>query len=268
MRERTVGHKNSLLDTFFQALVTIKLDVSWSRNTVFISVSDYEAVRLGWDVISIKPARGKIYWDVVIFCLGMQLLIMIMSLSFVYDFHAISSSKAVCHDVLCNNSCLSNHWIKHFLVCTLGWTWLSETTCFKTSSTRKSKTCKLTIFTSLRSSLLNETWQQTTSVATQLRTCCHAREFIKISRARWPISIWDPNDATSPKMLLELKSWLLFFKGDNIQQTQILWLFNVCTVLVTFECSLIYRCGNSHMYFSWDTYCSISQMIFVVPTRT
>ena len=51
-----------------------------------------------------------IYWDVVIFSLGLQLLIMIINLSFFKDFHVISSSSnAVCHDVLCNNSCSSNH---------------------------------------------------------------------------------------------------------------------------------------------------------------
>ena len=44
---------------FWQALSIIKLDVSPSRNTVFIPVSDYEALHLGGDVISIKPARDR-----------------------------------------------------------------------------------------------------------------------------------------------------------------------------------------------------------------
>ena len=61
-----------------------------------------------------------IYCDVVIFSPGLQLLIMIINLLSL-DFHVISSSSnTVCHEVLCNNSCSSNHGIKHFLVCTLG----------------------------------------------------------------------------------------------------------------------------------------------------
>ena len=42
-----------------------------------------------------------IYWDIGIFSLGLQLLIMIINLTFFKDFHVISSSSnTVCHDVL------------------------------------------------------------------------------------------------------------------------------------------------------------------------
>ena len=48
-----------------------------------------------------------IYWDVVIFSPGLQLLIIIINLSFFETF--MSSAVAVCHDVLWSSSCSSNH---------------------------------------------------------------------------------------------------------------------------------------------------------------
>ena len=43
MMEELLVTKAAYSIHFFQAQAAIKLDVGWSRNTAFISVSDYEA---------------------------------------------------------------------------------------------------------------------------------------------------------------------------------------------------------------------------------
>ena len=51
-----------------------------------------------------------IYWDVLIFSSGLQLLIIIINLSFFETFmsSAVAVMLFVCHDVLHNSSCSSN----------------------------------------------------------------------------------------------------------------------------------------------------------------
>ena len=108
MMEELLITKTAHSTNIFAGLATIKLDVSQSCNTIFIPILDYEALR---DVISIKPARGM--YDLLGCCdfePGFAAFDHHYKSLIFLDFHvSSSSSNAVCHDVLCNNSRSSNH---------------------------------------------------------------------------------------------------------------------------------------------------------------
>ena len=55
---------NWLTQYIFCSPSYIKLDLSRSCSTVFMLVSAYEALGVGWDVISIKPERGSLWYDI------------------------------------------------------------------------------------------------------------------------------------------------------------------------------------------------------------